>query len=123
PLSTIAMLIRAHGSSPAAKTEITAAVRAAGPAAAVTAVAPLEQQIYEETRRPQFYVLVLGVLALVAILVSAAAVHSSVAALVTQRRHEIGIRMALGATRGRIIVFVLGRVALMMAIGSVVGLI
>ena len=123
PLSTMAVLLRDGGAASAIASDVRAAVRASGPSAAVTGIMPLEQQLYDEVRRPQFYALVLAMLALLAMVVSAAAVHASVAALVAQRAHEIGIRMALGATRARIIVFVLSRVAQMMALGSVAGFI
>ena len=40
---------------------------------------------------------------------------------ITQRRNEIGIRIALGADRGRVVVLVLRDTAWMLAIGVIVG--
>jgi putative ABC transport system permease protein len=47
--------------------------------------------------------------------------YGVIAYMVARRRNEIGVRIAMGATRGRIIGLVLQEAALLLAIGLVVG--
>lgn len=123
PLSTLTILVSGKGSVADYRRIIASAIHHAAPGAAMISSAPLEDEIYEEVRKPQFYAMALSLFALVAMLVSAAAVYASVAALVAQRTREIGIRIALGASSARITSLVMGRVATMMAVGTLAGMI
>ena len=66
----------------------------------------LKQFSYAE---PRFGLVVLGVFALVGLVLVALGVYSVVAYRISRLTHDIGIRMALGATSGDVLRMVLGK--------------
>jgi predicted permease len=69
----------------------------------------------------RFNMAVLGILGSLALAMSAAGVFGVIASVVSQRRHEIGVRMALGARPMTIIAMVLRYVSALLAVGLVAG--
>ncbi|HSA54877.1 MAG TPA: ABC transporter permease [Gemmatimonadaceae bacterium] len=71
---------------------------------------------------PRFYLLLLGGFAAVALALGAVGIYGIIAYTVRQRTREIGVRMALGASSGRIVRMVVGEGLLMAAMGIAIGL-
>ena len=67
-------------------------------------------------------VALLSTMAVLALLMSAVGIFALVANLVTQRTHEIGIRMALGAQRTNILQMIFGQGMLIVGIGLLLGI-
>jgi putative ABC transport system permease protein len=84
-----------------------------------TLVDYLKQFSYAE---PRFSLVVLGIFASVGLLLVAMGVFSVIAYTVSQQTHEIGIRMALGATRGGVLRMVAGTGLRLIVIGIALGL-
>jgi putative ABC transport system permease protein len=83
----------------------------------------MEDVVWSSVARPRFYVLLLTFFAGVALLLAMMGIYGVMSYAVTQRRHEISIRMALGAQTGDVVRLVLRNGMAMTLIGVVLGLI
>ena len=64
----------------------------------------------------------LSTFGLLALLLAATGIHGLVAYAVSRRRRELGIRIAIGASRANILRIVFGRVAVLLVIGAAIGI-
>jgi putative ABC transport system permease protein len=71
--------------------------------------------------RPRFFALLLTIFAALSATVAAIGIHSAFAYVVAQRRHEVGIRLALGATRGQMLRLILRDSLVVATAGMLVG--
>ena len=91
--------------------------------APVSEVKTMEHIVDEAVTQPRFNLFLLGLFGSIALLLSAAGIYGVTAYAVTQRTHEFGIRMALGAQVGDVMRLILGQGMLVIGIGVVIGLV
>jgi len=82
----------------------------------------LSAVVYRSVAGPRFRALLIGTFAASALLVAAIGIYGVIASVVQQRTREIGIRLALGASRAGVAVGVTRRCMVAVAAGSTVGL-
>jgi putative ABC transport system permease protein len=88
----------------------------------VVKVNTMDALIHESIAQPRFRTWMVAIFAGFALALAALGIYGVIAYLVTQRYKEIGIRLALGATRGSILQLVLGRTLKLALAGTVAGL-
>jgi len=86
-------------------------------------VLSMEQVISQSLWESRFILRVIGLFALVALLLATIGVYGVMSYRVSERRHEIGIRMALGAQSGDLISLLVGHGLRLVLIGVGLGLI
>jgi putative ABC transport system permease protein len=86
-------------------------------------IATLEQRLSESLAQRRLTMFLLSAFAALALLLAAIGVYGVVSYAVVQRAQEIGIRMAMGATRGNVLRLILYQQARMILLGSAAGLV
>ena len=83
----------------------------------------MEEALAESIAPRRFNLLLLGIFALVALVLAALGVYGVVAYAVAERTQEIGIRLALGAERARVVRMIVSQGMLSVVAGMAGGLI
>jgi len=101
------LMVRSAGSLASRAAGLTARVKKAvaelDPDQPVTRIMTMEQSLARSIGDAQFYARLLEIFAAIALLLAAIGIYGSMSYFVTERTHEIGIRVALGAQRGSIL--------------------
>ncbi len=122
PTST-AMLIVHSASHPAElATALRSEVRRVDPYQPLASVQSLEQGVADSAAPERITAQFLGASAAIALVLAISGLYGVIAYSMSQRRHEFGVRMALGASRGDLLRLVIGQGAVLAGIGLAVGL-
>ena len=101
---------------------IRAEVRRAAPDLPIESTVTMDEAVAASVAQPRFRTLLVVLFATAATLIATCGLYGLMAYAVTQRRREIGVRMALGATRRDVLRLVLTRALRIVVAGLIVGL-
>ena len=123
PYGGMALVVRASGDAARFANAAQKEIRALDPEQPVADVRTMEQVIARSIARARFNTLLLSIFAAVALVLASVGLYGVMNYSATQRTHEVGIRMALGATRGDIMRLVVGNGMLLTLIGIGIGVV
>ena len=119
--ATMSLVVRSAGDPMRAAPAVRAAVRELDKDLPVADIGALAESVAHSIRSRRFTIALLAAFAGVALLLAAVGIYGVISYSVARRTHEIGVRMALGAERSRIVAMVAGRAVLLGAAGTAIG--
>lgn len=119
----IFVLVKTSGDAASALTAARDLVQATAPGSAVDEVLSLEALVSRATAQPRFTSRVVALFAFLGLLLAAVGIYGTLSYLVNRRTQEIGIRVALGASRRVVFADVIWRGMLPALAGGIVGLV
>ena len=114
-------VVRTQGDPSAAAALIRQEVRRLDVGVPVADVRPLGEVVSRSVAQRRLIMLLLAVFAGVALTLAAVGIYGVMSYIVAQRTREIGVRMALGASRADVLRMVLGRALLLSGAGLAIG--
>jgi predicted permease len=101
--------------------EVRAAIRRIDPQLAVAELRPMDDVVRQALRQPRVSAVLIAGFSIGALLLAAMGLFGVVAGSVNRRRHEIAVRLALGAGHGSVLRLVLQEGAVLVALGLALG--
>jgi len=119
--SALHYLVKAAGDTQALMAPVREVIRRMDPSLAVAQVQTVDAIKSSAVAQPRFTVVLMGAFSLVAIVLAMMGIYGVISYGVSQRRQEIGIRMALGAQQREVVSLMLKRGLTMVGIGLGIG--
>jgi putative ABC transport system permease protein len=123
PLASLSLLVRTSGDPSSLVLPLRNMVRELDREVPVFSVQTMEERVAGSVGRERFYATLIAIFAAVALILSAVGLYGVIAYAVSQRMHELGIRVALGASGDRIARMVVAEGLSLTAIGALVGIV
>ena len=122
PVTTLTLVVRTAGDPLAQTQSLRSVVHDIDPNQPITAIRSMDESVAQSIAQPRFRTVLLAVFAGIALVLAAVGIFGVMAYSVAQRTRELGLRIALGASRGRILQLVLAYGVRLTLVGVAIGL-
>jgi predicted permease len=122
PTVGLSLVIRTAGDPLALAGLARSAVHLVDPAIPVTNIRPMDEVFSSSVAQQRFAMMLIGLFGALAVVLAAIGIYGVMGYTVTQRKHEIAVRIALGAKSSQVLKLVIKDGLLLAMIGVVIGL-
>jgi putative ABC transport system permease protein len=122
PSSTMYLAIRTASDPGSLASAVRSAIRDVDKDQPIFDIRPMGDLVSESISQPRFNMILLAIFAALALLLAVTGIYAMISHWASQRTHEIGIRMALGAQRSDILKILVGQGVRLAIIGLALGL-
>ena len=121
PFAGMFLLVRTAGDPQSRTTDVRNAIWSIDRDVPLAKVRTMEQVLAESVAQPRFYTLLLGVFAAIALILASVGIYGVISYSVAQRRHELGLRIALGAQPRNVLWLVMAQGLKLVLVGVAIG--
>jgi predicted permease len=121
PYAAMTLVVRGSGEASSYTGPLRAAIRAIDPGIPLAEVRTMDELVSQSLGRTRLSTTLFGMFGALGLLLAAIGIYGVMSYTVQRRRHEIGVRMALGAGAGDVVQMVVRRCAQLVLLGIVVG--
>jgi putative ABC transport system permease protein len=123
PIQDIAVLLRTTSNLEALGPAIRVTLRDIDPDLPIFGLMTMKDAVSDSVSQPRFYMMLLAAFAGIALLLAALGIYGVISYTVSQRTRELGIRIALGATREKVVRQVIGQGVWLTLAGILLGVV
>ena len=121
-MATMSLFLRTEGNGMALADNVRNRIHAVDPNQPAQTIQNVADMVSQSVATRRYTLILVSAFTAVGLLLAAVGVYGVISYATSQRAREFGIRIALGATRGRVISYVLRGSAVLTALGSLIGI-